>query len=86
MKLAIFMLSAICCTGLCSCVKNQQVEASATKISITSADDKEPPVITVKMETVSTSSRPDGKQEKIQPLPEKLPKKSTTADDKNRFL
>ena len=81
-----FILSMICGAGLCSCVKNQPVEASVTKVSITSADDKKAPAITVKMETVSTSTRPDGKQEKIQPLPEKLPGKSTSADDKKNFL
>lgn len=85
MKLPVCILVVGCCLGLCSCVECPP-EQSATEITIVSSDDKKTPVVNVQMTTVSYSSRPDGKQEKIQQRPENLPKPATVAEDKKNFL
>ena len=86
MKSVIFIAAAVCCVFLCSCANNTPVEESGAKISITSAGGNKAPVVTVKMSAVSQSSRPDGAQEKIQPLPIVLPKPATAASDGKDFL
>ena len=86
MKFAIIVSAVAFCASLCSCAKNIPAEKSATEISISITSAHKKPHIEIKQKAISESSRPDGKQEKITPLPDMLPKSATVADDKKKFL